>query len=81
VKTPTTPLGWLTFGFHEDLNEATMLALTAMIELMGELYGMDRHHDLAMASVIVDLRMTQIVNQIRGVHAVLLHGAIANVAQ
>ena len=43
--------------------------------------GRDRHHALAMASVIVDLRISQIVNQIRGVHAVLPHGAIANVAQ
>jgi acetamidase/formamidase len=31
-----------------------------------------------MASVIVELRITQIVNQIRGVHAVLPHKAIAD---
>ena len=55
-----------------------MLALAAMVELMGELYEMDRHHALAMASVIVELRITQIVNQIRGVHAVLPHKAIAD---
>jgi acetamidase/formamidase len=72
-----TPFGWLTFGFHEDLNEAAMMAVEAMVDLMGELYGVDRHHELAMASVIVDLRITQIVNQIRGVHAVLPHRAIA----
>ena len=83
LSTPraNTPLGWLTFGFHEDVNEAAMLALVAMIELMGELYGMDRHHALAMASVIVELRITQIVNHIRGVHAILPHAAIANMAQ
>ncbi len=34
-----TPAGWLTFGFHKDLNEATMIALEAMVELISERYG------------------------------------------
>jgi acetamidase/formamidase len=78
LETPraNTPRGWITFGFHEDLNEATMIALEAMVALMGELYRMDRHHALAMASLVVDLRITQIVNHICGVHALLPHGAI-----
>ncbi len=71
-----TPAGWITFGFHEDLHEASMIALEAMMDLLGELYEMKRHHALAMASVTVDLRVTQIVNQTRGVHALLPHGAI-----
>lgn len=81
LKTPRakTPVGWLTFGLHEDLNEATMSALEAMVELIGEFYAMDRHQALGMASLVVDLRITQIVNQVRGVHAVLPHGAIGHV--
>lgn len=71
-----TPAGWLTFGFHEDLNEATVIALEAMLDLMGEQYGLQRTDALAMASLVVDLRITQIVNDVRGVHAVLPHGAI-----
>lgn len=71
-----TPVGWLTFGFHEDLNEATLIALEAMLDLMKELYGMERQEALAMASLVVDLRVTQIVNQVRGVHAVLHPRAI-----
>jgi acetamidase/formamidase len=71
-----TPAGWLTFGFHEDLNQATMLALGSMLDLMSELYGMSGHEALGMASVVVDLRITQIVNEVRGVHALLPHGAI-----
>ena len=47
-----------------------------MLDLMGELYGMDRHHALAMASVVVDLRITQLVNQVCGVHALLAHRAL-----
>jgi len=71
-----TPAGWITFGFHEDLNEATMIALAAMLDLMSEQYGMSRHEALGMASLVVDLRITQIVNEVRGVHALLPHGAI-----
>ena len=35
-----TQAGWITFGFHEDLNEATIIALDAMLGLLGEQYGM-----------------------------------------
>lgn len=71
-----TAEGWLTLGFHEDLNEATMIALAAMVELIEEQYSLERAQALALASVVVDLRITQIVNGVRGVHAVLPHGAI-----
>ena len=71
-----TPAGWLTFGFHEDLNEATMRALEAMVDFMGERYGLGRLEALGLASLVVDLRITQIVNQVRGVHAVLPHSAV-----
>lgn len=77
LKSPRarTPSGWLTFGLHEDLNEATYLALEAMLELMAELHSLDRLQALALASLTVDLRITQIVNGVRGVHAFLPHDA------
>lgn len=71
-----TPAGWLTFGFHADLDEAMFIALDAMLDLMGELHGLDRHTALGLASLVVDLRITQIVNGVRGVHAVLPHGVL-----
>lgn len=71
-----TAEGWLTFGFHEDLNEATMIALEAMVDLVSEQLNVERRIALALASVAVDLRITQIVNGVRGVHAVLPHDAI-----
>lgn len=71
-----TPAGWVTMGFSTDLNEAMVQALDGMLVLMGELYGLERREALALASVAVDLRITQVVNQVRGVHAVLPHGAI-----
>jgi acetamidase/formamidase len=71
-----TPAGWITFGFDEDLNEATAIALDEMLKLMGEIYSLERMEAMALASVAVDLRITQIVNGVQGVHAVLSHGAI-----
>ncbi len=71
-----TPTAWLTFGFHEDLNEAMRLALADMLGLISELLGVPRKEALALASVVVDLRITQVVNGVCGVHAVLQYGAV-----
>ncbi|MFE8699463.1 acetamidase/formamidase family protein [Cytobacillus sp. FJAT-54145] len=71
-----TPSGWITFGFHEDLNEAMLLALEDMIVLIQEQYNVNKTEATALASVVVDLRITQIVNRVKGVHAILPHGAI-----
>ncbi len=71
-----TAQGWLTFGFDTDLAVAARNALDAMIGLMAEQYHLARVDALALASLVVDLRITQMVNQVCGVHAVLPHGAI-----
>jgi len=71
-----TPSAWVTMGFHEDLDEAMIMALEGMLNLMQDLFGVERKEALALASLVVDLRITQIVNGVRGVHAVLPHGAL-----
>ena len=71
-----TAAGWLTLGLHEDLNQAMVLALNAMLDLMSEQFELQRKEALALASLVVDLRITQVVNGVRGVHAVLPHGAV-----
>ena len=78
LRTPLawTPLAWLTFGFDEDLDEAAAIATDAMLELMDREYGLERRDALALASLVVDLRVTQLVNGVRGVHAMLCHDAI-----
>lgn len=68
-----TPAGRITFGFSADLNEATLDALNTMITWMESLFGLDRATALAFASVVVDLRITQIANETWGVHALLPH--------
>jgi acetamidase/formamidase len=74
-----TPDAWLTFGFDEDLDEAVVVATDAMLVLMGRELGLGRRDALAFASVVVDLRVTQVVNGVKGVHAVLRHDAIRKV--
>ena len=76
-----TPAGWLTFGFHEDLNEATVQALDGMLDLMGELYGLNRVEAMGLGSSVIDLRITQIVNGVKGVHACLPHDRISSAAR
>ena len=71
-----TPAGWLTMGFDEDLNEAMFLALEGMLGLMCEQFEVSHKEAVSLASVVVDLRITQIVNGVWGVHAVLPHGAL-----
>jgi acetamidase/formamidase len=62
---------WLTFGFDEDLGRAAKIAVDGMIGLMGRLHGLSADDALALASVVVDLRVTQVVNESLGVHALL----------
>jgi acetamidase/formamidase len=62
---------WLTFGFDEHLGRAAKIAVDGMIELMGREHGLAADDALALASVVVDLRVTQVVNEQLGVHAVL----------
>jgi acetamidase/formamidase len=66
-----TPIGWLTFGLDADLDRAAVAALEAMVRLISARRGVSRLDALAIASLSVDLRITQMVNEVRGVHAVL----------
>jgi acetamidase/formamidase len=78
LENPTawTPEAWLAFGFDEDLDEAAAQAIDGMLALMGRELGLERREALAYASVVVDLRVTQMVNGVRGAHAVLPHDAL-----
>lgn len=62
---------WLTFGFHEDLHQASLIALEDMAILMMERYDLNMKQAIALASPTVDLIVTQIANPTLGVHAVL----------
>lgn len=51
--------------------------IDAMVDFMSQRYGLTRHNALGLASVVVDLHITQMVNQVCGVHAILPHEGIA----
>jgi len=70
------PGAWLAFGFDEDLDLAALYAIETMLDLMERELGVERSYAVALGSVAVDLRVTQIVNGVRGVHAVLADDAI-----
>jgi acetamidase/formamidase len=78
LRTPIarTEDAWIAFGFDEDLDLAAEQCLATMLDLMERELGFDRAHALALSSVAVDLRVTQIVNGAKGVHAVLRDDAI-----
>ncbi|WIE65496.1 acetamidase/formamidase family protein [Curtobacterium sp. MCLR17_036] len=71
-----TPAGRITFGFDADLNAATATALDRMVDWIVALHGTSRAEALAMASVAVSMRVTQVANRTWGVHALLPHDAI-----
>ena len=68
----------LTLGLGGDLDEAMVDALDAMLDLMKREYALERREALALASLVVDLRVTQVVNGVVGVHAVLPHDALGS---
>jgi acetamidase/formamidase len=68
---------WLTFGFDEHLGRAARIAVDGMLDLIVREHGLERLDALALASVVVDLRVTQVVNQTLGVHAILRDGVFA----
>jgi acetamidase/formamidase len=71
-----TPAGWITIGLGDDLDEAALNATESMLLLLDRLYGVSKADALALASVVVDLRVTQNVNGVVGAHALLPAGAI-----
>lgn len=62
---------WIAFGFDEHLGVAARIAVDGLLDLIGREHGLVRGEALALASVVADLRVTQVVNQVLGVHAVL----------
>jgi acetamidase/formamidase len=71
-----TPAGWLTLGIGATLDDACVNAVRAMIDFLAGRLQLSRADASVLASVAVDLRITQIVNQVCGVHALLPHDGL-----
>jgi acetamidase/formamidase len=68
---------WLAFGFDRDLHAAALVATAGMVALLRREHDLSGEDALMVASVVVDLRVTQIANEVLGVHAVLRDDAFA----
>ncbi len=66
-----TATHWIAMGFHKDLNEAVKIALRDAIQFMVKTKGLTPDDAYALASLAVDLRVTQIVDGNKGIHAMI----------
>ena len=63
-----TPTHFITMGLHEDLNEATKLAVREMIDFLMNEKHLSRDDAYMLASVAADLSITELVDGNKGVH-------------
>jgi acetamidase/formamidase len=66
-----TPTHWITMGLDEDLNKAVRLAVDEAVKFLMETKGMSQADAYTLISVAVDLHITQLVDQVKGVHAMI----------
>lgn len=58
-------------GFHPDLDEAARIAVRNSVEYLEVVKGLSRDDAYMLAGMIVDFHITQLVNGVKGVHALL----------
>ncbi len=66
-----TPTHHITMAFNEDLDDAAKTALREMIVLIGERLDLPAADAYMFASLAVDMRVTQLVDGNKGIHAML----------
>ncbi len=66
-----TPAEFITMGLHEDLTEATKMAVREMIDFLMTEKHMTRDDAYMLASVAGDLHITQVVDGNKGVHMMI----------
>src|SRR2546421_1071976 len=66
-----TPTHFITMGLHEDLNEATKLAVREMIDFLMNEKHLSRDDAYMLSSVAADLHITELVDSNKGVHMML----------
>jgi acetamidase/formamidase len=66
-----TPTHFITMGIHEDLSEATKMAIRETIDFLMSQKRLGRDEAYMLTSTAVDLRITQLVDGNKGVHAMI----------
>lgn len=67
---------FITMGFDDDLDDAARTALLDMIQLICGHSDLSEEDAYRLCSMVADLRVTQLVNQHKGIHAMLPRWAL-----
>lgn len=73
IKSPhaMTPAGYVVIGVGEDLDSASDMAIAGALPYLQSTLGIQMAEAVAVASLVVNLRITQIANGVVGVHALI----------
>lgn len=66
-----TPTHYIVMGLNVDLDDAARLATREMIEFLVREKGMSRDEAYILTSIAADLRVTQLVDGTKGIHAMI----------
>ena len=66
-----TPTHYITLGLNTDLDEAARMAVREMIEYLVSEQGLTRDDAYNLCSQAVDLHITQLVDGVKGIHAMI----------
>jgi acetamidase/formamidase len=66
-----TPTHLLFLGFHEDLDEAAVIATRDAMSFLCQAFDLTWDEAYNFASLALDLRVTQVVDGLKGIHAML----------
>jgi acetamidase/formamidase len=66
-----TPTHYVTLGLDPDLDEAARIATSEMVRFLVAEKGLSRDEAYLLASIAADLRVTQLVDGTKGIHAML----------
>ncbi|HZL59952.1 MAG TPA: acetamidase/formamidase family protein [Stellaceae bacterium] len=69
-----TKTHWITMGLHETLDEALRIAVRETVKFLSEEHDLDPADAYALASVAIDFEVTQNVDGVKGIHAMIPKG-------
>ena len=80
IQTPVLETGthWFTHGFGADLDAAMRMAAETMLELLVDRVGFTADEAYSLASVAIDLGVTQVVDGTLGCHAAIAKSIVGN---
>jgi acetamidase/formamidase len=66
-----TPTHYIAFGLDEDLDKAMQMAIHETNSYLAELQGLDFNRAFALSSIAIDFRVTQVVDDTKGIHSMI----------